>query len=158
MEVIVRKAIMEDGAAVIKLLYQIAEQHQKGRADLFKEMNNKYSINDFYTKLDDDRKPMFVAVDENNNVLSYVFCMIINYKNHYVFNDYRSLYIDDICVDEHVRRQKIGTLLMDSVCDFARKTGCYNIDLNVWEFNEGAKSFYKKYGLKTQRRRMELIL
>jgi len=29
------------------------------------------------------------------------------------------------------------------------------MDLDVWEFNEGARRFYERYGFATQKRRMD---
>jgi ribosomal protein S18 acetylase RimI-like enzyme len=158
MEVTIRKAKISDNANVLRLLKQIAELHHLGRPDIFKSNTKKYSKEDFAEILKDENKPVFVAVDENDNILGYVFCMVINYKGPAVFNDYHSLYIDDFCVDERMRGQNIGKKLFNAVKIYAKEIGVYNIDLNVWEFNKGAINFYEKCGFETQRRRMEIIL
>ncbi|MEI6578251.1 MAG: GNAT family N-acetyltransferase [Eubacteriales bacterium] len=158
MDVTIRKAQISDNKDVLRLLKQIAELHHIGRPDIFKGNTKKYTKQEFSKILKDKNKPVFVAVDENDNVLGYVFCMVINYKDHAVFNDYHSLYIDDFCVDESMRGQNIGKKLFDAVKIYAKEIGVYNIDLNVWEFNEGAIKFYEKCGFATQRRRLEIIL
>ena len=158
MDVTIRKAQVSDNKDVLRLLKQIAELHHIGRPDIFKGNTKKYSKHEFSKILKDKNKPVFVAVDENDNVLGYVFCIVINYKNHAVFNDYHSLYIDDFCVDESMRGQNIGKKLFEAIKIYTKEIGVYNIDLTVWEFNEGAIKFYEKCGFATQRRRMELIL
>ena len=70
----------------------------------------------------------------------------------------RTLYIHDLCVDESARGRGVGTALMDAAVDWARAQRCHNIDLNVWEFNEGAKAFYERYGMHTMKRYMEILL
>ena len=72
--------------------------------------------------------------------------------------DIKTLYIDDLCVDEACRGQHIGRSLYEFVLAFAKKQGCYNVTLNVWECNTGAKRFYEKCGLVPQKTGMEKIL
>ena len=61
--------------------------------------------------------------------------------------DRKSLYIDDLCVDENMREQHIGTRLYEHVLEEAKKLGCYHVTLNVWCLNESAIRFYEKCGL-----------
>ena len=72
--------------------------------------------------------------------------------------DIKTIYIDDLCVDENLRGQHIGRALYDSVLAFAREQGCYNVTLNVWCCNEKAMKFYEACGLKPQKIGMEVIL
>lgn len=88
--------------------------------------------------------------------MGYVFCV---YQRHCTkSSNYTSLYIDDLCVSENSRGLKIGTRLYEYVLDVAKKNGCHNLTLNVWECNESAKKFYDKCGLKIQKYGMEQVL
>ncbi len=158
MNITIRKAQNSDSKGVLRLLEQIAELHHQGRPDIFKSNTKKYTEDEFSEILKDKDKPIFVAVDEDENVFGYVFCMVTSYKDHAVFNDYCSLYIDDFCVDEGARGQNIGKKLFEAIKTYAKEMGVYNIDLNVWEFNQGAIKFYEKCGFATQRRTMEMVL
>ena len=71
---------------------------------------------------------------------------------------FKTLYIDDLCVDEDKRGMHIGRQLYDYVVEFAKVAGCYNLTLNVWSCNTGAMKFYEKCGLVPQKVGMELIL
>ena len=92
------------------------------------------------------------------SVLGYCFCIIKRNAGHAVLNDFNSLYIDDFCVDPGCQKMGVGKMLFAAVKEYARQINVYEIDLNVWEFNEGAIRFYERCGFKTQRRHMELIL
>ena len=70
----------------------------------------------------------------------------------------KTLYIDDICVDEKARGKHVGTALYEYVLDYAKSIGCNNITLNVWEGNDPALSFYKNMGMKVQKTTMEIVL
>ena len=59
-------------------------------------------------------------------------------------HDVKTLYIDDLCVDEACRGQHIGSALYAYVVETARENGCYRITLNVWCLNEPAMRFYSE--------------
>ena len=79
-------------------------------------------------------------------------------KDNQLLEDIKTLYIDDICVDEHARGKHVGKALYEYVRDYARSIGCNNITLNVWEGNDPAWHFYKDMGMKVQKTTMEIIL
>ena len=70
----------------------------------------------------------------------------------------KTLYIDDLCVDETARGHHIGTALCEFVLDYAKKCGCYHVTLNVWADNPSARKFYEAIGLQMQKIGMEKIL
>ena len=71
---------------------------------------------------------------------------------------FKSLFIDDLCVDQHARGQHIGESLFEYVKNEAKRMGCYEVTLNVWAGNTSAEKFYEKMGMKTKERQMEYIL
>ena len=80
------------------------------------------------------------------------------YINNNILTDIKTLYIDDLCVDEKSRGKHIGSKLFEFVKEFAQNSGCYNVTLNVWSLNENALRFYEKCGMKPQKIGMEIML
>lgn len=154
----IRRAINEDIPGIMKLLVQVDMVHHNGRPDIFKGPATKYDEEELKEIIIDDTKPVFVYVDDEGNVLGHAFCIFMQIKEHRILTDIKTLYIDDICVDENARGQHVGTKLFEYVSDFARKNEFYNITLNVWECNPTALEFYKKMGLLPQKYGMEMIL
>ncbi len=152
----VRKAEKRDIDAIIKLLHQVNMVHYEKRPDLFKPYTTKYDEQELEALLGDDSKPIFVYDD--GEVLGHAFCQISEVKNHRLLHDAKTLYIDDICVEETARGRHIGQSLYEYVRDYARSIGCYNITLNVWEGNDSALSFYRSMGMQVQKTGMETIL
>jgi len=148
----------QDIDGLIRLLQQIANLHHQGRPDIFKSGRQKYTAEELEDIITDKNRPVFVAVDDNNNLLGYCFCILRTPTSHPVFEDHLTLYIDDFCVDETIRGQGIGKKLFDAVLAYAHEQKAYNIDLNVWSFNEGAIKFYENQGFTTRSQKMELIL
>lgn len=155
---IIRRAIESDMGGINKLLNQVLMVHHIGRPDLFKANTKKYTDEELVDIIHDDSKPIFVAVDDNDEVMGYAFCVFIQHINDNILTDIKTIYIDDLCVDENIRGQHIGKKIYDFVLDYAKKEGCYNVTLNVWTKNEPAMKFYEKCGLKPQKIGMEVIL
>ncbi|PWM46423.1 MAG: GNAT family N-acetyltransferase [Clostridiales bacterium] len=154
----IREAIESDAQRIEGLLYTIAELHRQIRPDLFKQACSKYNIKDLHEKFMNPQEKIFVAADERNIVLGYVFCIIQEYIGNNVLTDHKTLYIDDLCVDKNARGFGVATALMDRAVSYAREIACHNITLNVWTGNSAAERFYEKYGLKTQSKHLEMVL
>lgn len=153
----IRRAVYSDMEGINSLLRQVLEVHHNGRPDLFKGGVKKYNDRQLKEILDDDSRPVFVAA-ENDNILGYAFCIIKQAVNDNILTDIKTLYIDDLCVDEKCRGMHIGKSIHEFVLDYAKRIGCYNVTLNVWALNEGAIKFYESCGLKPQKIGMEKIL
>lgn len=154
----IRFAADRDIAGINRLLLQVLTVHHNGRPDLFKENCRKYTDAQLTELLRDEKRPILIAADERGEVMGYAFCVLQEHKNDNILTDIKTLYIDDLCVDETLRGQHVGTALYEAVLDFARKSGCYNVTLNVWSCNPPAMRFYEKCGLKPQKIGMEKIL
>jgi ribosomal protein S18 acetylase RimI-like enzyme len=152
----IRKASNKDIPRIIELLHQVNMVHHVIRPDLFKPHTTKYNEQELETMLDDDSKPIFVYDD--GLVLGYAFCQVTEVRGNQLLEDIKTLYIDDICVDENARGRHIGKALYEYVRDYAKSIGCNNITLNVWEGNDSAISFYKNMGMQVQKTTMEIIL
>ena len=154
----IRRAKETDMDGINRLLEQVLTVHHDGRPDLFKAGVKKYTDEELLEILLDDETPVFVAADGREAVLGYAFCRFQQQKHSHILTDIKSLYIDDLCVDEKERGRHIGKRLYEYVLEFARANDCYNVTLNVWACNESARKFYEKCGLKPQKIGMEAIL
>lgn len=154
----IRRADKKDIPTVMKLLVQVNMVHHNGRPDLFHGPATKYTEAQLGEIFMDEGRPVFVCVDEEDNVKGYAFCVLNQYVNDNMMTDIKTLYIDDLCVDENMRGKHIGKALYEYVLAYAKSIGCYNVTLNVWALNESAMRFYEKCGLKPQKIGMEKIL
>lgn len=154
---LIRRAEKRDISQIKDLLRQVCTVHYNGRPDLFKNGATKYTDHQLIQMVQDDKRPIFVAVDDRDKVLGYVFCIFEQHIDSNILTNVKTLYIDDLCVDENLRGQHIGRKLYDYSVDFAKKSGCYNLTLNVWSCNMSAMKFYESCGLKPQKVHMETI-
>jgi ribosomal protein S18 acetylase RimI-like enzyme len=154
----IRNAYEKDIPRLTALLTQIAALHNRTRPDLFRAGSTKYGENDLKKLLKDKNTVVFVAVDNEDIAVGYIFCFLSEYNAHKIMRDNKTMYIDDICVDEDKRGLSIGRQLFDYARKYAISKNCHNITLNVWSGNADALRFYKKLGLTEQKRTLELIL
>lgn len=154
----IRKANKHDINCLQALLRQVLEVHHKGRPDIFKGGCQKYTKEELELLIEDNTRPIFVYVDETETIVGYAFCIFQQHLNNHILTDIKTLYIDDLCVDEQKRGLHIGKQLYDYVLNFAKSQGCYNVTLNVWSLNESALKFYESCGLVPQKIGMEKIL
>lgn len=153
----VRRALEKDIPKIMELLIQVDMVHHNGRPDIFKGPATKYTESELEDIIKDDETPVFVY-DDGDNVLGHAFCIHKQVKDDHVLTDIRTLYIDDICVDENARGKHVGKALYEHVTDYAREKDFYNVTLNVWSCNPTALRFYEAMGLVPQKICMEKVL
>ncbi len=154
----VRNATIRDIPGILKLLVQVDMVHHNARPDLFKGPATKYNEEQLREILADPQRPIFVFENAHGNIAGHAFCVWKQITDDPVLTAIRTLYVDDICVDESARGSGVGRALYAHVKEYAKAHGFYNITLNVWEGNPGAKAFYEAMGLKPQKIGMEEIL
>ena len=154
----IRRAEKKDIPQIIELLGQVLQIHADIIPDIFIPGTTKYTNDELEQMIKDEMKPIYVAVNENDMCVGYAFCQLKEqpFSNNMV--QFKSLFIDDLCVDKSTRGQHIGEQLFEYVKSEAKRMGCYEVTLNVWAGNTSAEKFYEKMGLKTKERQLEYIL
>lgn len=153
----IRLAKTSDIPTIERFLEQILAVHHEARPDLFKEKGKKYDAAGLEELMASDHKAIFVYEDEAGQVLGHLF-VTLDQADETIFHTHKTLFIDDLCVDEAARGQHIGQQLLDFARQYAKEQGCYNLTLHVWNDNQGALRFYEREGFKPQYTAMEDIL
>lgn len=154
----VRTAEEKDIPIIMELLIQVDMVHHNARPDIFKGPVTKYNERELYEIIKNDETPVFVCVDKYDKPIAHAFCINKIVKDDNLLLDIKTLYIDDICVDEKSRGNHIGKTIYDYVINYAKQNGFYNVTLNVWSCNKSAIKFYESMGMIPQKIGMEIIL
>ncbi|RRF99838.1 MAG: GNAT family N-acetyltransferase [Coriobacteriaceae bacterium] len=154
----IRPAEEQDIPAIHHLLEQVLAIHANKRPDLFVPNSVKYTGEDLKVLLRDPQRPIFVALDEDGSVVAHAFCEFQNNTGANNLTHIKTLYLDDLCVDEKSRGKGIGKALYEYVAGFAQREGCYRLTLHAWTLNPEAVQFYQHLGLQTYCLCMEQIL
>ena len=154
----IRLAQPKDIPALLGLLEQILSVHHQVRPDIFKGSGGKYSKEELKQLMAQEHTPIFVYENADGQVLGLFFVTIKEGYDNPVLHPIKTLFIEDLCVDQAARGQKIGDQLYQFAVSYAKEIGCYNLTLNVWNDNEGALRFYQRQGMKPQETVMETII
>lgn len=157
-EIWIRRAQHSDEERIMELLRQVNDVHADGRPDLFRHGCTKYTRTELSAILDNELTPVFVAVDDADEVVGYCFCVVQDYSGSNNLMPVKTLYIDDLCIDRSFRGRHIGQRLYAFVKNYAKNEGFYNLTLNVWTCNPGAILFYESLGMHSMKTGMEEIL
>jgi len=91
----------------------------------------------------DKSHTIYVAQDEDGKIVGYVGAHWLPY----LFLDGPEAYLSELFVDESYRGNSIGTKLLDTVKEEAKKRGCSRLLLLNSRVRESyRRSFYKKHG------------
>ena len=144
MAIAIRRAKEEDAEAIGRILFEVHAVHHAIRPDLFLEGKRKYDEAEVKALI--DRTPVLVA-EEAGEVLGYAVCFLEETKGGSMAA-HKTLYLDDLCVDEAFRKRGVGRRLFAAAEALARELNCYDLTLNVWEGNDAARAFYDNLGMK----------
>lgn len=151
----VRLARWDDLERVNELRKMVNDVHVNGRADIFKAGFDDVLKNYIYEVWNKENKDILVA--ERDGIICGFACVQYVDKPENPYMVARKFYdVDEFGVDEKFRRQGVATELIEYIRSDAKRLGMNRVELNMWEFNEGALAFYEAVGFKTYRRYMEL--
>ena len=154
MAICIRRAKEEDAEAIGRILFEVHAVHHAIRPDLFLEGKRKYDEGEVKALI--DRTPVLVA-EEAGEVLGYAVCFLEETKGGSMAA-HKTLYLDDLCVDEAFRKRGVGRRLFAAAEALARELNCYDLTLNVWEDNDAARAFYDNLGMKPLKTYLEKVL
>ena len=117
--------------------------HYQKRKDIFVNKSNEELRNNLTEMINNPDELIFV-IDDDKEIIGYV---ALQFKNKVT----KSIWIDEIVIDNNYRNKGYGKMLVDKVYAYAKKNKCKRVELNCWCFNSNAIDFYDKLGFSKQR-------
>ncbi|MBX7237569.1 MAG: GNAT family N-acetyltransferase [Caldilineales bacterium] len=154
MEVNVRRATAADYDRLCDLFAEIDALHRDHLPHLFQKPAGAALERDYFLALiDDEMIALFVAA-VGEEVVGFAHSLLRVAPDLPLFVPRRYAVVDSIMVKSEFQHRGIGRTLMNSVQDWAIAEGVTAIELNVYEFNQTALSFYESLGYRTLSRKM----
>lgn len=151
---LIRFATKEDLPQINELRMQVSLFHAQARPDMFKP-GFPQEVADFIHVMYDDEHTHILVAEEDDQLVAFACLAEMEVSATPYRPGRKFLEVDEIGVDESMRRKGIGRQMFDEIFRFARKKGFERVELNMWEFNESALKFYEAIGFQTFRRYME---
>ncbi len=148
MEIKIRKATDNNYNNLCELFDEIDALHRDNLPHVFQKPGGAAREQGYYGLIADENVGFFVANTDEKPV-GFIHAIVRDTPAIPVLVPKRYAIVDSIVVKSGFQNQGIGGLLMDKVQDWAIAKGATSIELNVYEFNETAISFYEKLGYRT---------
>jgi ribosomal protein S18 acetylase RimI-like enzyme len=151
---IIRYAEKEELEAVNKIRKQVNDVHVIGCSDVFRADGWQFIEPFVYKRFEEENSNVIVA-DIDGEIVGFAVIQYIVKPESPFGKERRYVHIEEFGVDKNHRRKGIATAIINFVKEDAKKHGVIRIELDVWEFNDGAMAFYESVGFNTVRRFME---
>ena len=154
-EVLVRPATFEELAKINKIRSYVNDVHVAGRPDIFRRGFNPELEQILYKRFEMENWVILAAVLDGE-IVGFASVEYLE-RSESAYNLARKMYhVEEFGVAPDFHRRGVATALVEYMKTDAAQRGYPRIELDMWEFNQGALAFYENVGFQTYRRHMEL--
>jgi ribosomal protein S18 acetylase RimI-like enzyme len=154
MEISVRKATADDYNSLCELFNEIDNLHRDNLPNIFQKPNGAAREKDYFLGIIADENIALLVAEVGENLAGFVHAIIRDTPAIAILVPRRYAIVDGIIVKSGFQNHGIGKILMHKMQEWAIAKGATSIELNVYEFNETAISFYERLGYQTFSRKM----
>ena len=144
----IRQAVPADSLVLSSLCRDVQRLHAEHHPDIFKmPQSDDFAVTFFDEMIVDITIRIFIA-EENGRAIGYIFCKLFERPESPFTYTNRFLQIEHIAVHPNAQRRGVGTALMNQADKLARELGVSKIQLDSWDFNTKAHTFFEGLGFK----------
>ncbi len=154
MTISVRKATQNDYNTLCQLFDEIDTLHRDNLPQMFQKPTGSVREQGYYSGLIADENVGLFVAEADGKLVGFVHTIVRDTPAFPVFVPRRYAVVDGIVVKSEFQNRGTGRMLMDKIQEWAIAKGATSIELNVYEFNETAISFYERLGYQTLSRKM----
>ena len=154
MEISIRKATADDYNSLCELFDEMDALHRDNLPHMFQKPSGAAREPNYYTGLIADENVALLVAESGEKLVGLVHAILRDTPAFPIFVPRRYAIVDSIVVKSGFQNHGIGKILMDKMQEWAIARGATSIELNVYEFNRTAISFYEKLGYQTFSRKM----
>lgn len=154
MELSIRSADAGDLDSLTSIAEEVGMMHVKALPQVFRAPGDGSAWQESLMRGTEDENAGILVAELDREIVGFVQIDYRAAPNNPMLLNRHYAWIDQIGVKSEYRGRGIGKALMEAASSWARDMGADQIELNVWEFNQRAISFYEELGYKTASRRM----
>jgi len=153
----IESAIIEDLTDVNSIVKEGHDEHAEALPHIFKVVD-RVMPESFYQELLEDPNCEILVAKENEDIVGFAVMELKESAPFESMTPRRFAYMNDFGVKRNRQRKGIGNDLFKACLVWSENRGASSLDLNVWEFNQTAISFYENFGMKNISSKMTLPL
>ena len=154
MEMSIRRATAGDYNSMCELFDEIDTLHRDNLPQLFQKPDGAPREQAYYAGLLEEESVILLVAEAGGDLVGFVHAIVKESPDFPVFVPRRYVLVDGIVIRSEFQNHGIGKILMAEVQEWAIARGATSLELNVYEFNETAISFYETLGYQTLSRKM----
>ncbi len=146
MALVIREATVDDWENLCNLFDEADQLHRAHQADRFQAPNGPARDREFVLDLLADQMVKLLVGEGEGNLLGLVQAALKSTPPLSILVPRKYVVVETLVVKAAYRQQGIGARLMDEIQQWAIASGADAVELNVYEFNQGAIAFYRQLG------------
>ena len=154
MEISIRNATAADYNSLCDLFDEIDALHRDNLPHIFQKPDGAARAPEFFLGLITDENIALLVADLGGELVGFIHAMVRETPAIPIFVPRRTVVVESIVVKSELQNHGIGRLLMDEMEEWAIAKAATSVELNVYEFNQTAISFYEGLGFQTLSRKM----
>lgn len=154
MEISIRKATVDDYNSLCELFDEVDALHRDHLPHIFQKPDGAVREQDYYLGLIADEDTALFVAEAGGKLVGFICAVVRDAPDFPVYVPRCYAMVDCIGVKSGFQNQGIGRTLMEKMEVWATAKGATSIELNVYDFNETAISFYEGLGFHGLSRKM----
>jgi ribosomal protein S18 acetylase RimI-like enzyme len=140
-----------DAGKIAKLNQSVHQLHVELYPQHF-QTYDFHQVHEFFKKVMKDDRFIFLLGEDEGQHVGFAWLEIKQYSETVFKKAYESIYVHQINIAESYKNKGFGSSLMKEIYSIARTNDINTIELDYWNDNTIAESFYEKEGFVTYRK------
>lgn len=154
---IIKLATIGDYCAVNLIVKEGQDEHSEALPHIFKKTDQVMPEN-YFRELVEDSKSDIIIAKIGDEVVGFAVMELKEAPPFDSMTPRKFAYMSDFGINSTYQRKGIGKSLFEACLEWSKNKDVTSLELNVWEFNQKAISFYESFGMETISRKMTLNL
>jgi ribosomal protein S18 acetylase RimI-like enzyme len=158
MDYIIRSATRDDYDGVGAVFAEVEQLHRMALPYIFRAPAGPALNREYFESMVADQDAAWLLAEHDGEIIGFVKVQVLQAPDRPILLPRRYAQVDNLAVRADYRRSGVGRALMERAERWAAERGLREVELNVWEFNQGAIAFYEQLGYVAERRTMRRII
>jgi ribosomal protein S18 acetylase RimI-like enzyme len=154
----IRTATLDDYAGVARVFDEIDLLHRRALPHVFRASAGRALELAHFEAVLADLEMDWIVAERAGEIVGFVSVRVLHAADRPLLVPRDFVEVDSLAVRADHQRAGVGRALMAAAEGWAAERGIIEIELSVWEFNQGALAFYEQLGYVTERRKMRRVL
>lgn len=155
MDPVIRRATADDYDALCAILSEADALHHEAVPWIFRRNEGPARTREYIESLLVDPAVALFVAEVDGHVAGMVYVLVRSNAPLSILAPRRFAVVDTLAVAKAFRRRGLARTLMAAAEQWAISQDAHDIELMVYEFNQGAQELYRALGYQTMSRRMD---